>query len=205
MKIVFLGRDGIIDQARPDHVKSEEEAVFRPGVLDALRLLREDGWTVFVIGNQPVIGENLVPRSTVEKIHEAKCHTVAEHGGWIEAVLYCPHLPEEGCGCRTPRPGLLLRAAHEYRFKLEGTYLIGDSMTDIVAGQTAGCHCIRLRPDHALQLPVVGEVHRDGSYHIAHDLVGAVSLLKRLERNKAHAQRHSPLTHDYARDNLRAD
>jgi len=70
---------------------------------------------------------------------------VARHGGRIDAVYYCPHRPDEDCGCRKPRPGLLLRAAQEWDIDLAASYLVGDALSDIEAALAAGCRPILVR------------------------------------------------------------
>src|SRR5687768_14500516 len=128
MKTAFLDRDGVINANRPDHVMCWSEFVFLPGTLDALRRLHEAGWRVIVITNQAIVNRRLVPASVVESIHEQMVATVEASGGRIHGVYYCPHEPQEGCGCRKPEPGLLWRAADQFNITFEQSYLVGDAL-----------------------------------------------------------------------------
>lgn len=139
--VVFLDRDGVINVNRDDYVKSWREFVFLPGALAALATLHRANARVFVITNQAAIARRLVSRSDVDDMHARMIQEIGRHGGHVEAVLYCPHRPEEGCDCRKPQTGLLYRAAREFRLNLQNAYSVGDAMSDIMAGQAAGCRC----------------------------------------------------------------
>lgn len=182
MKVVFLDRDGVINENRPDHVKSWEEFVFLPGALDALRLLRQDGWTTIVITNQAVIHRHIVPQPVVDGINHRMVQVVEQHGGRIDAVLYCPHRPEESCRCRKPQPGLLLQAADRFGLQLDQCYLIGDALTDITAGQAVGCRCILVLTGRGRRQLMSHEAGRYRSYHVATDLAAAVCWMLKAER-----------------------
>jgi D-glycero-D-manno-heptose 1,7-bisphosphate phosphatase len=135
---IFLDRDGVINRNRADHVKSWAEFEFLPGVLLALRHLAQVGWPIVVVSNQAAIGRGLTSVRAVDDIHRRMASIVDAAGGRIDAVLYCPHRPEEKCLCRKPNPGLLLRAAQDLHLDLACSYLVGDAMTDIVAAQRVG-------------------------------------------------------------------
>src|SRR5579859_3809461 len=106
MSTVFLDRDGVINYNRADHVKSWSEFEFLPGSLQALASLRKANYRVFVVTNQAVINRGIVDQAVVEHIHMQMLEHISRAGGRIEAVLYCPHRPEENCFCRKPLPGL---------------------------------------------------------------------------------------------------
>lgn len=137
-KAVFLDRDGVINENRSDYVKSLEEFVVLPGVLQALRLLSQSGMPIVVVSNQSAIHRGLVSRETVEAIHRYMIELAQSAGGWIDAVFYCPHRPGEGCACRKPRPGLLLQAARQLEIDLSGSYVVGDALSDVQAARTVG-------------------------------------------------------------------
>lgn len=136
---IFLDRDGVINENRADYVKSWEEFVFLPGSTGALRALAHVSAPIVVVSNQSAIGRGLVGHETVEGIHRRMRAAICEEGGQIDAVYYCPHCPGEGCCCRKPRPGLLLRAADELMIDLERSYFIGDAIGDMEAAMAAGC------------------------------------------------------------------
>ena len=132
-RAVFLDRDGVINQNRPDHVKSLDEFVLLPGAVQALCLLSDVRMPVVVVSNQAVINRGLVSRVTVHSIHRHMVELARSAGGRIDAVFYCPHRPAEGCACRKPRPGLLEQAAVALEVDLSGSYLVGDALSDVRA------------------------------------------------------------------------
>lgn len=138
-RAVFIDRDGVICRNRKDHVKSWEEFIFLPGARDALAQLSRSDLLVIVITNQAIINRGIVSVGVVEDIHHRMVWEVEAAGGRIDRVLYCPHRPDENCGCRKPQPGLLLRAAQEMGIDLSSSWLIGDAWSDMVAARRAGC------------------------------------------------------------------
>ncbi len=145
MRAVFLDRDGVICENRPDHVKSWSEFRFLPGALLALRRLAATPFRIVVVTNQAIVHRGTVPASAVEEIHERMARTVRRFGGRLDAIYCCPHRPEEGCPCRKPKPGLLLQAAWDLGIQLEGSYLIGDALSDVEAALAVGCQPILVR------------------------------------------------------------
>ena len=137
-RAIFLDRDGVINENRPDHVKSLEEFAILPGVLDAVRLLRSAGLPIIVVSNQSAINRGLVSWDTVNAVTRLLRERVTSAGGRLDAVFYCPHLPEEECACRKPRPGLLLQAANELGVELTGSYFVGDGLSDVQAAMAVG-------------------------------------------------------------------
>jgi D-glycero-D-manno-heptose 1,7-bisphosphate phosphatase len=142
---VFLDRDGVINRNRSDHVKSWGEFAFLPGSLEALARLARLGWPVVVVSNQGAIGRGLVSRAEVDEIHRRMVAEVTAFGGRIDAVLYCPHHPDEGCDCRKPKPGLLIEAAGRLGLDLSASFLVGDAESDLLAARAAGCAPVIVR------------------------------------------------------------
>ena len=138
-RAIFLDRDGVICHNRDDYVKSWAEFDFLPGALAALARLADSDLKVVVITNQSAINRGLTSVRAVEEIHERMLRRVGAAGGRIDLVLYCPHRPDEGCECRKPRPGMLLRAAEMLELDLSRSFLVGDARTDLEAGRAAGC------------------------------------------------------------------
>jgi len=135
---IFIDRDGVINANRSDHVKRWEEFIFLPGALDALRTLADRPAPIIVITNQALIGRGIVPAAIVEDVHARMRAVVAAAGGRIDDVYLCPHRPEDGCDCRKPRPGMLLRAAHAHGLDRSRSYFIGDALSDVQAAAAAG-------------------------------------------------------------------
>ena len=139
-RAIFLDRDGVINENRPDYVKSLAEFVFLPGALEALRRLAGVGMPIVVVSNQSAIHRGLVSHATVDAITQAMQRQVEMAGGRIDAVFYCPHRPDEGCTCRKPKTGLFHQAARRLDLQLAGSYVVGDALSDIQAALSIGAH-----------------------------------------------------------------
>ncbi len=150
-RAIFLDRDGVINRDRADYVTSWNKFEFLPGVLDALYLLSQMPFLIVVVTNQSAIGRGLVSQAMVEKIHQRMRIAIEQAGGRIDAVYYCPHLPEANCNCRKPKPGMLLRAAVDLDIDLSQSWLIGDSLRDIQASVAVGVQPILVRTGHRIR------------------------------------------------------
>jgi D-glycero-D-manno-heptose 1,7-bisphosphate phosphatase len=139
LKIVVLGRDGILNEYREDHVKSPEEWVAVPGALEAVARLNHTGWHVVVATNQSGIGRGMIDMASVNAVHAHMHRQLMACGGRIDAVFFCPHAPEEACDCRKPLPGMLLDIARRYGVDPERLVLASDTLRDLQAAQAAGC------------------------------------------------------------------
>ena len=133
MHAVFLDRDGVINENRPDYVKSWQEIAFLPGVFQSLRRLAQTSYLIIVASNQSAVNRGLVASDTVDDIHGRMREAAELQGGRIDGFFYCPHRPDERCDCRKPKPGLLLLAAQQFSLDLHQCYLVGDSGTDLDA------------------------------------------------------------------------
>jgi D-glycero-D-manno-heptose 1,7-bisphosphate phosphatase len=174
---IFLDRDGVINENRPDYVKSWAEVQLLPGALDALRALARLDWPIVVISNQSAIGRGLTTKEAVEDIHRRLAEEVAAAGGRIDAFYYCPHRPGEGCDCRKPAPGLLRRAAQELKIDLRRSYMVGDAVEDVQAAVAAGCKPILVRTGRG-QAALRGMPQELlAECHVADDLTSAVNWI----------------------------
>ena len=136
---VFLDRDGVINRPRKEYVKTWSEFEFLPGALDALRRLATlSDRLIFVVTNQSCIGRGLTTWEAVEAIHRNMVAAVEEWGGRIDDIALCPHRPNHGCSCRKPEPGMVLALARKHGVSLADSYLVGNSLTDLLAAQQAG-------------------------------------------------------------------
>ena len=136
---VFVDRDGVINHNRADHVVRWQDFEFEEGAREALRLLKKTGHQVFVVTNQAVIGRGTATQAEIDYLHARMLKEVRASGGDITEVFCCPHRPEVNCICRKPRPGLLYQATARYKIELSKSWLIGDYITDVEAGLSAGC------------------------------------------------------------------
>ncbi len=141
---LFLDRDGVIIQHRKDYVCSWEDVNFIPGSLEALACLQTSPFRVVIITNQSAIGRGLILPETAAEINHKLADEITRAGGRIDGIFMCPHRPEDHCACRKPRPGLILQAAEALNIDLAESILIGDNLTDLLAGQAAGITCLAL-------------------------------------------------------------
>jgi len=139
VKAVLLDRDGVINADQDGYVTSWNQFRLLPGTLEGLRQLTAAGYRLAVVTNQAVVGRGLASAAEVEELNARMVSALAEGGAHIDAVLYCPHAPEEGCACRKPQPGLLIEAGRRLGVSPADTCVIGDWVDDIAAARAAGC------------------------------------------------------------------
>jgi D-glycero-D-manno-heptose 1,7-bisphosphate phosphatase len=178
---IFLDRDGVINRNRADHVKTWSEFEFLPGALNALQLLAQLQRPIVVVSNQAAIGRGLATRESVEEIHQQMRRMVARSGGRIDSVLYCPHRPEEACGCRKPEPGLLLYAAQKFNIDLQRSVLVGDAVSDLKAAVAVGCKPILVKSGRGQEQLVMALQMGMPVFHVADDLLAAATWILETE------------------------
>lgn len=142
MPLVILDRDGVINKDSPDFVKSPDEWLPLPGSLDAIARLCAAGFRVAVATNQSGVGRGLLDLHALAAIHARMMAAVAAAGGKISALEYCPHRPEDGCSCRKPATGLLLRIAERLGVDLVNVPCVGDSLRDLQAAEAVDARAI---------------------------------------------------------------
>jgi D-glycero-D-manno-heptose 1,7-bisphosphate phosphatase len=160
-RAVFLDRDGVLNRAvvrdgRPYPPAGIAELDVLPGVPAALERLRRAGFLLLVVTNQPDVARGDQQRATVDALNSALARTLP-----LDDVLVCFHDDADGCDCRKPLPGLLLRGAARYGLDLVHSFLVGDRWRDIAAGQGAGVRTVFIdygynerRPDPAADATV---------------------------------------------------
>lgn len=139
MSYIILDRDGVINYDSQEYIKSPEEWVPIPGSLHAIAQLNRFGFHVLVATNQSGIARGFYDLDMLDRIHEKCTRELAAVGGYIDEIFFCPHHPDDGCSCRKPKPGLLHQVQAKYPIQLRETFLIGDSLVDVQAGEAAGC------------------------------------------------------------------
>jgi len=175
INVVFLDRDGVINRDSPEYIKSWAEFEFLPGSLDAIRLLSQNGFSIIIITNQSAIGRGMVPRETLEDMHRRMRLAIEARGGKIDAIFFCPHTPDDDCGCRKPKPGLILRAAKTLNLDPRRAVMIGDSAKDIQCARNAGCNtAVLVRTGNGRQAETELKKRLMPPDHIADDLNAAV-------------------------------
>jgi len=138
---IVLDRDGVINRklGPRQYVSRPEQFEYVPGAVAALRRLTDCGFRLVVATVQMGIGLGLVGRDEVDAVHDWLVSDLAVSGVRIDRIYVCPHLDSDGCDCRKPQAGLLLRAAADLGFSPQDCWNVGDSPRDILMGLNAGC------------------------------------------------------------------
>lgn len=148
-KAIFLDRDGVL-VADNGFVTQASQFQPLPGVHQALRQLSGAGFLLLVVTNQALVARGLLSEGELEALH-GQMNALFEEAGAprMDGIYACPHHPNATlpqyrttCECRKPRPGLLRAAAHDHGIDLNGSFLVGDRFTDILAGSAAGCRTV---------------------------------------------------------------
>jgi len=135
---IFLDRDGVIIENRPNYIRSWEDVSIYPQAVLALSRIRSSPYKVIIVTNQSAVGRGLISYPEAETINRRLLAELERAGCRIDAVYLCPHTPEDRCACRKPQPGLILQAAQELSLDVSRSWMIGDAWSDLLAGQTAG-------------------------------------------------------------------
>jgi D-glycero-D-manno-heptose 1,7-bisphosphate phosphatase len=138
MKLVILDRDGVINQDSDQFIKTPEEWKPIPGSLEAIARLNHAGFRVIVASNQSGIGRGLFDMGALNAINDKMYRALAQAGGRIDALFYCPHAADANCGCRKPKPGLFTDIAQRFNVDLAGVPSVGDSLRDLQAAAAVG-------------------------------------------------------------------
>lgn len=145
MKLVILDRDGVINQDSATFIKSPNEWVPIPGSLEAIVALNQAGYRVVVATNQSGIARGLFDMVTLNAIHDKMHRALAQMGGRIDALFYCPHAADDHCDCRKPKTGMIEEIARRFSIELHQVFGVGDAMRDLQAFSNAGCKPILVR------------------------------------------------------------
>lgn len=145
MKLIVLDRDGVINHDSHNYIRHPDDWHPIDRSLDALKKLNDAGYTVVVCTNQSGIARGYYDEATLEQIHQKMHASVESHGGKIDQVYYCPHLPTEGCRCRKPQPGLLEQIASDYGVDMQDKIMIGDRISDMQAALSMNMQAILVK------------------------------------------------------------
>jgi D-glycero-D-manno-heptose 1,7-bisphosphate phosphatase len=175
MKLIILDRDGVINIDSDQFIKSPDEWKPIPGSLDAIARLTREGWRVVVATNQSGLARGLFEMATLNAIHAKMHKAVAQAGGRIEAVFYCPHAADMNCDCRKPKTGLFDEIATRYGRDLVGVPAIGDSLRDLEAAARVGALPYLVKTGKGAKTLVAGGLPKDTPVFV--DLSEAVEHL----------------------------
>ena len=151
-RAVFLDRDGVLNAAvvrdgRPYAPVSEADLQILPGVPEACQVLREAGFLLIMVTNQPDIARGTISADIVNSINGRLQRELS-----LDGIGVCPH-DGDGCDCRKPKPGLLLEAADRLGIDLGASYMVGDRWRDTEAAQNAGCNAVFIDYGYREQRP----------------------------------------------------
>ncbi len=141
-KCVFFDRDGIVNKhPGPGYVERWEDFKLLPEFVAVLRAVRKLGFDAVIVTNQQGVAKGIMSKEAVDRIHRNLGATLRKKHLALLDIIYCPHY-EGKCGCRKPRPGMLLAAAKRHGIDLKSSWMIGDDKKDVEAGKRAGCRTI---------------------------------------------------------------
>lgn len=145
MKLIILDRDGVINFDSEQFIKSPEEWKPIPGSLEAIARLNQAGYRVVLATNQSGIGRGLFDMATLNAIHDKMHKALAQVGGRIDALFFCPHTADSRCDCRKPKPGMFEEISRRFSVDLTGVPAVGDSLRDLQAAAAIGALPILVR------------------------------------------------------------
>jgi D-glycero-D-manno-heptose 1,7-bisphosphate phosphatase len=142
-RCIFLDRDGTLIEDR-GYIHRIEDYVRLAGAAQGLRRLMDAGYRLVIVTNQSGIGRGYFDEAAFQRLQEHLVRDFAREGVRFEATYFCPHLPDAGCDCRKPAPGMLERAARELDADLPASWVIGNEARDVELARNAGCRAVRL-------------------------------------------------------------
>ncbi len=162
-KAIFLDRDGTLNK-KNGFVTTPEALELIEGVAEAVKKINSTEYLAILITNQPVIARGECAFEELNLIHNKLETLLGEKGAYLDGIYFCPHHPEKGhkgelseykieCDCRKPEPGMILSAQKDFNIDLLNSYMVGDTIKDVMAGDKAGCRTILLSDKSDLKLP----------------------------------------------------
>jgi D-glycero-D-manno-heptose 1,7-bisphosphate phosphatase len=175
-RLVLLDRDGTINVER-NYLSSPEQVELLPDAADGIKLLQSIGFKLVVVTNQSAIGRGYFDLTTLDHIHHRLQELLNEQGASLDAIYFCPHVPDENCVCRKPRPALAERAAEDFNSDLTTSFLVGDNVCDIELGKRIGATTILVRTGYGAELEKQEKVKPD---YVVANLLEAARLIRQL-------------------------
>lgn len=205
-RAVFLDRDGVLNRYYYDDDLgvfttpfSEKNFELFPGTEEAVAQINKMGFLTVIASNQPGIAKGYFDLSALERMDNKLKRRLQNKNAKLDAIYYCLHHPREGngkykrdCNCRKPKPGLLLQAARELGLSLGDSYMVGDSITDVEAGLSAGCKTILI---HKYKCDLCQFMEEKGIKpdFIVESLTEAVKIISRQEGKNGNLHRQRRL------------
>jgi D-glycero-D-manno-heptose 1,7-bisphosphate phosphatase len=180
---VFLDRDGVLIE-EVNYLTEVAQVRLIAGAAEAVANLNRAGIPVVVVTNQAGVAHGYFPEERVAEVHAYLDELLAERGAWVDRYYYCPHHADAAveryraeCECRKPKPGMLRRAGAEMGLDLRRSYVVGDKVSDLLAGGAAGCKTILVRTGYGARLDVSTPKEEWNFIRTAADLSAAVRFL----------------------------
>ncbi|MDD4951547.1 MAG: HAD-IIIA family hydrolase [Desulfovibrionaceae bacterium] len=175
---VFLDRDGTVIQER-HYLRDPDQVELIPGAARALERLKALGLKLVLVSNQSGVGRGYFSTRDVDAVHERLRAILAREGVELDGIFFCPHAPDEGCGCRKPAPGMALRAAESLGLDLGQSFVVGDKACDVDLGRAVGATAILVRTGYG-----AGHEALCRPEHVADDLPGAAGIIEEIIRER---------------------
>lgn len=180
--MVYYPEHGIVDSP---YVPSQFALV--DGVGRALRSFRDLGYKLIVVSNQPGIAKGRFSMETFEKVRKKMNRLLEKESVQLDAEYYCFHHPQAkvakyrvDCDCRKPKPGMLIRAANEHAISLHDSVMVGDGLSDVLAGRRAGCTTVLVANTNAFLAKLMEEQGAEPNY-VARNLIELTDIVKRMD------------------------
>ena len=175
-KAIFFDRDGVVN-VEVSYLCEPDKTELIPGCAEAIRKIHDAGFLAIAVTNQSGIARKMYTVADMMSVHARIQKILLEQGAdcTVDAFYYCPHHKDFSgeCSCRKPHPGMLLQAAEDFNIDLENSCMIGDRMSDLRAGSTAGCSkCVLVKTGYGEN--EVEKVH-ETNFAVAGNLLDAVN------------------------------
>jgi histidinol-phosphate phosphatase family protein len=176
---VFVDRDGTLNE---DHgyVTSPEQLVLFPGVPQALARLNDLGVLVILVTNQSAIGRGFITADGLHLIHRRLAELLEADGGTIDAIYFCPHIPDAECACRKPNIDMIQQASEHFTLNLSQCYFVGDKCSDLEAAHNAGVSGVLVLTSEYSDMAL--KARDQGRFPIAHVAKSFVEAVNWIER-----------------------
>lgn len=150
---LFLDRDGVINvKLDGRYVRNFSEFKFMPGALKSLAKLKNLFSKFLIVTNQQGIGKGIMSEQELYALHQKMLKRIENEGGVINKIYFCSHLVSDACSCRKPNIGMIDTALLDFpEIDVTNSYLVGDSDSDIEAGNKAGLNSIKLDNEYTLE------------------------------------------------------
>jgi D-glycero-D-manno-heptose 1,7-bisphosphate phosphatase len=177
---VFLDKDGTLIEDVPYNVDPAQIRL-EPGAIEGLRLLRDAGFRLIVVSNQPGVAHGLFAESALAGVETRLRELLTAGGVALDGFYHCPHHPKGSvadyarvCDCRKPQPGMLRRAANDHGIALAHSWMVGDILNDVEAGRRAGCRTVLIDNGHETEW-LLSDLRRPD--YVAPDLAAAARII----------------------------